>query len=119
MSIDADQILKFIKDKTVQLVFGGITIFIFSFAGGRLTAPKCDKSIVCHDIIADNAQLSSQLEASREECFEKTSGSLETLKLEFEAICAQRVSEALSDCSFSENIHCPICIARGVCFKND
>jgi len=29
--------------------------------------------------------------------------------------CAERVSDALIDCKFDEELHCPICMARGIC----
>ena len=113
------QILSFIKDKTVQTALAAMAIAIFSFMGGRVSAPNCDKSTICKDISRDRDNLSEQLAKSRKKCLKKKEEALTSLRLELNAICAENISEAASGSDFDPNIHCAICIARGECENND
>ncbi len=115
IKIDADSVLKIIKDKTFQKIFAGLILILTSFSVGRLTSPQCNQIEICGDIIRDRDELSGQLKAQYTKCQDEKVKSLEGLKVELDASCADRVDKALGSAEFDEDIHCPICVARGVC----
>ena len=96
-----------------------MAIAIFSFMGGRVTAPNCDKSNICRDISRDRDNLSKQLAEARKKCLKNKEEALTSLRLELNAVCAEKISEAASGSDFDPDIHCAICIARGECETND
>ena len=108
-------LLKTIKDKTFQKVSAVLLIIVTSFGVGRLTAPECNQAEICGDIIKDRDELSSQLKQQYTKCQDEKVTALKELRLKLNASCALRVDEALEGCDFSDEIHCPICVARGVC----
>ena len=109
------ELLNVIKDKTFQKATAAILIIVASFGVGRLTAPECNQAEICGDIIKDRDELSSQLKQQYEKCQDEKVTALKELRLKLNASCALRVDEALAGCDFSDEIHCPICVARGVC----
>ena len=115
VDLNLKDMLKVIKDKTFQKASAALLIIVASFGVGRLTAPGCNQAEICGDIIKDRDELSSQLEQQYLKCQDEKVDSLKDLRVELNASCAIRVDEALAGCDFSEEIHCPICIARGVC----
>lgn len=115
INIDADDFLKIIKDNTFQKIFIGIVLIVCSFFAGRATMPECKQSVICQDIIKDRDLLSAQIIQERSSCQDEKIKSLKDLTDSLNYDCALRVDEAIGHCEFSEDIHCPICIARGVC----
>lgn len=115
INIDADDFLKIIKDNTFQKVIAALVISAVSFFGGRASVPVCDQKIVCADILNDRDKISEQLSTQYKNCQTEKAQELKSIKEDLEVLCADRVDKALSGCEFSEDIHCPICIARGVC----
>jgi hypothetical protein len=115
ININAEDILKVIKDKTFQKIAGGVVVVMCAFGAGKLSAPQCNQTVICGDIIRDRDALSAQLKKQYAECQEEKTEALEGLRLELDADCADRVDKALGSAQFDENIHCPICEARGIC----
>ena len=113
------ELLSLLKDKTIQAALGAIAIAIFSFVGGRVTASGCDKINICKDITRDRDNLSNQLSKARKKCIKNKEEALTSLRLELNALCAEKISEAASGSDFDPNIHCAICVARGECKTND
>lgn len=115
VNLSLKDLLKVIKDKTFQKASAVLLIIAASFGVGRLTAPECNQAEICGDIIKDRDELSSQLKQQYTKCQDEKVTALKDLRVELNASCAIRVDEALAGCDFSEDIHCPICVARGVC----
>lgn len=115
INIDAEDFLKIIKDNTFQKVFVGFVLIVCAFFAGRATMPECKQSVICQDIIKDREILSAQIIQERSTCQEEKITALKDLTDSLNHNCALRVDEAIGHCEFSEDIHCPICIARGVC----
>tara|TARA_B100000927_G_C16458556_1_gene466893 strand:+ start:199 stop:564 length:366 start_codon:yes stop_codon:yes gene_type:complete len=113
------EILSLLKDKTVQTALAALAVAIFSFMGGRVTAPSCEKSVICLDISNDRDELTRQLSKQRQECAEEKTDALKKLRNNLNVECALDVERALEGSSFDPEIHCPICIARGECSQND
>ena len=113
------EFISLLKDKTVQMALAAMAISIFSFMGGRVTAPNCDVDTVCFDVTKDRDSLSDQLSKARKECREKKEKALSNLRLELNAECASKISEASEGSDFDPDVHCAICIARGECETND
>ena len=113
------EFLTLIKDKTVQAALAAIAIAIFSFVGGRISVPNCDKDNICKDIAKDRDSLSAQLVESRKKCLKNKEDALTSLRLELNALCAEKISEAALGSDFDPNVHCAICVARGECESND
>ena len=117
INIDAEDLLKIIKDNTVQKIFFGILIAVCAFFAGRATIQQqdCIFKDVCEDVIDDRDELSIQLSKEREKCQKEKKNALEELAKRLEQDCILRIDEAIDHCEFSEDIHCPICISRGLC----
>lgn len=115
INIDAEDFLKIIKDNTFQKIFVGLVLVVCSFFAGKATAPECKQSIICSDIIRDRDILSAQLTEERSKCQTEKVKSLQALTSDLNKDCALRIDEAIGHCEFSEDLHCPICVARGVC----
>lgn len=115
VNISAEDILKLIKDKTFQKITGGVIVVLCAFGAGKLSAPQCNQASICGDIIRDRDALSIQLKEQYAACQDEKQVSLQDLRAELDHDCAERVDKALGSAEFDENIHCPICIARGVC----
>ena len=115
MSIDIKEVLEFVKDKTVQQIFVYILIGVFGFFAGTNSVEPCVKEVVCEDIQKDNDKLTSQLTKERLRCQEEKLQALQDLRLDLNANCAGRVEKALQDCDFDQELHCGICVARGIC----
>ena len=113
------EFLSFLKDKTVQTALAAMAIAIFSFVGGRVSVPNCDIDGVCEDLSNDKKTLSRQLDRARKECREKKDEALAGLRIELNAECAEKISDASVGSDFDPDIHCAICIARGECKQND
>ena len=113
------EFLSLVKDKTVQTALVAMTIAIFSFVGGRISVPNCDIDGVCQDLTKDKKTLSDQLNKARKECREKKDTALADLRLELNAECAVKISDASVGSDFDPDVHCAICIARGECKEND
>ena len=113
------EILSLLKDKTVQAALAATSIAIFSFMGGRVSVPNCDIAGVCQDVTRDRDSLSLQLTKARKECRENKDKALSDLRLELNADCAHKISEASQGSEFDPDVHCAICIARGECKEND
>lgn len=113
------EFLSLVKDKTVQAALAAMAIAIFSFMGGRVSVPDCDKNTICKDIAKDRDSLSGQLSEARKICRKKKDDALTSLRLELNAICAEKISEAAIGSDFDPNVHCAICTARGECESND
>ena len=109
------EISKLAKNQTFQLIFAGILIAIMSFLGGKFSVDVPVKDVLCKDIIADNKKLSTQVSEERVSCELSKESVFKDMKQDFESLCADRVSTAIDSCDFNEDIHCPICVARGVC----
>ena len=117
INIDAEDLLKIIKDNTVQKIFVGILIGVCAFFAGRATMPKCDQKTICNVIQKDKDELSKQLKKQKKECQKEKREALEDLADRLENDCIIRIDQAIDHCEFSEQIHCPICVSRGVCKK--
>ena len=119
INIEAEDLLKIIKDNTVQKIFFAILIAGCAFFAGRATVSnqECIIDDVCEDIIDDRDELSRQLTEQRAECQKEKKRALEELAERLERECMMRIDEAIDHCEFSEDIHCPICISRGLCVK--
>lgn len=115
INIDAEDFLKIIKDNTFQKALVVLVISLASFFGGRISVPTCDQKTICKDITEDRDKISLQLSQQYTKCQTEKAKELKNFKEDFELLCADRVNKALEGCEFSEDIHCPICIARGVC----
>ena len=113
------EILSFLKDKTVQTALAALAIAIFSFAGGRVSVPNCDKENICKDVSRDRDALSLQLAAARKSCRKKKDEALSNLRIELNADCAAKISDASAGSDFDPDVHCAICVARGECKTND
>ena len=113
------EFLSLIKDKTVQTALVAMAIAIFSFMGGRISVPNCDIDGVCQDLTNDKKTLSAQVSRARKECREKKDEALAGLRVELNAECAAKISDASIGSDFDPDIHCAICIARGECKQND
>ena len=113
------EILSFLKDKTVQTALAALAIAIFSFVGGRVSVPNCDKDNICKDISRDRDSLSEQLAEARKNCRKKKDEALSNLRLELNADCAVKISSASAGSDFDPDVHCAICVARGECKSND
>jgi hypothetical protein len=109
------EVAKYAQNQIVQIVFVGLLISSISFLGGRSSVDILPKAVVCHDIIKDNETLSLQLNEERISCEESKTSALKEFQQVLNIQCAERVEKALEGCEFSEDLHCPICIARGVC----
>ena len=115
MSINIKEVLEFVKDKTIQQVFICILIGVFGFFAGVKSVEPCVKEVVCEDIQNDNDILTKQLSKERLRCQEEKMTALQDLRLDLNANCAGRVEKALQDCDFDQELHCGICVARGIC----
>jgi len=117
INIDAKDLLKIIKDGTVQKIFIGLLIAVCAFFGGRATMidKDCSEKEICKDITRDRDSLSRQIIEERAACQEEKSEALEKLAERLEKECNLRISEAIDHCEFSDEIHCPICISVGAC----
>ena len=117
INIDAEDLLKIIKDSTIQKIFIGILIGVCSFFAGRasMTDKDCSVKTLCKVISDDRDRLSLQLEQQRIKCQEEKDKALSDLAEQLESDCIRRIDEAIDHCEFSERIHCPICISRGLC----
>jgi len=117
INIDAEDLLKIIKDNTVQKIFVGILIAVCAFFAGRATVSNQDCIVkdVCEDIMNDRDQLSFQLSEEKGKCLKEKKKALEELAERLERDCLLRIDESIDHCEFSEDIHCPICISRGLC----
>tara|TARA_Y200000002_G_scaffold250650_1_gene207688 strand:- start:1353 stop:1703 length:351 start_codon:yes stop_codon:yes gene_type:complete len=115
MSINVKEVLEFVKDKTVQQIFVYVLIGIFGFFAGTKSVKPCIKDVVCEDIMKDNGKLTLQLSKERVRCQEEKTKALQDLRLDLNADCAGRVEKALQDCEFDQELHCGICVARGIC----
>lgn len=115
INIDTEDFLKIIKDSTFQKVFVSLTLIICAFFIGKASVPECKQSVVCSDIIKDRDLLSGQLKDERLKCQSEKVDALKSLTSDLNKDCALRVDEAIGHCEFSEDLHCPICVARGVC----
>ena len=115
INVDAEDFLKIIKDNTFQKIFIGFMIAICAFFAGRSTVPECKQDVVSADIIKDRDIISAQLVNEREKCQNEKVKSLKSLTEKLNFDCSTRVDEAIGHCEFSEEIHCPICKARGAC----
>jgi hypothetical protein len=113
------EFLSLLKDKTVQTALVAMAIAIFSFMGGRVSVPNCDIDGVCQDLTKDKKKLSKQLTEARQECRKKKDKALADLRVELNAICAGKISDASEGSEFDPDVHCAICIARGECKEND
>tara|TARA_B100001094_G_C18167778_1_gene793186 strand:+ start:921 stop:1277 length:357 start_codon:yes stop_codon:yes gene_type:complete len=114
-NINPDNILKLIKDKTFQKISIVFVLVLTSFFIGRVTVSECRQDVVCKDIIEDRNIITNQLEQQYVKCQEEKTEELKGLSTELNADCADRVNKALGSAEFDENIHCPICVARGIC----
>lgn len=106
---------KLANNKTVQIVFGVLLFATLIFTAGRATVSVPVKEVMCKDYIDDNKILSEQLTSERISCESSKEVILKDLTQDLNASCADRVSKALESCEFSEDLHCSICVARGVC----
>ena len=110
-----DLIAKQAKNETTQKIFSILLIALCSFFIGRSSVNDCKKDVICKDIIADRDKLSKQLNEDKITCQDEKTEEMKDLALKLERECSYRLDKALDDCEFSEEIHCSICIARGVC----
>ena len=115
IKINSEDLLNIVKNNTYQKVFLLAFIAGLSFFVGRSSAPKCEQSVICADIIRDRDELSSQLSSQYKTCQIEKEKEMKSLTEDLNQLCAERVSDALLDCKFAEDLHCPICIARGIC----
>lgn len=115
LNIKSESVLKLIKDKTFQKASALIVVICCAFFAGRASSPECVQEIICADIIRDKNTISQQLEKQYTQCQEEKVNELKNITHDLNANCAERVDEALGSAEFDENIHCPICVARGVC----
>lgn len=115
IKLSTEDILKIMKDDVFHYFIIAIVIAVASFVTGRVTAPECRQDVICADIIRDRDELSNQLQKQYAQCQHEKINELKSLKEELDIVCADRVDRALEGCEFSEDIHCSICIARGVC----
>lgn len=115
INIDAEDFLKIIKDNTFQKIFIGIVLVLSSFYAGKISNPECKQSVICKDISDDRDRLSAQLKEQYKVCQKEKALEIKEAVENMKILCADRVDKALEGCEFSEDIHCPICIARGVC----
>ena len=115
LNIKTESVLKLIKDKTFQKASALIIVIFCSFFAGRASSPECVQEVVCADIIRDKNTISQQLETQYTQCQEEKVKDLKNITQDLNAECAVRVDNALGSAEFDENIHCPICVARGVC----
>lgn len=115
MSMNVKEVLEFVKDKTIQQVFICILIGVFGFFAGVKSVEPCVKEVVCKDIQKDNNILTEQLSKERIVCQNEKMEALQDLRLTLNANCAGRVEQALQDCEFDPDLHCAICVARGIC----
>ena len=115
MSMNVKEVLEFVKDKTIQQVFICILIGVFGFFAGVKSVEPCVKKVVCEDIQNDNDVLTAQLSKERIVCQNEKMEALQDLRLTLNANCAGRVEQALHDCEFDQDLHCGICVARGIC----
>ena len=117
INLDAEDFLKIIKDNTFQKVFVGLTLIVCAFFAGKASVPEGKQSVICADIIEDRDLLSGQLKDERSKCQSEKIDALKSLTSDLNKECALRVDEAIGHCEFSEDLHCPICVARGVCVQ--
>jgi hypothetical protein len=70
INIDAEDLLKIIKDSTIQKIFVGILIGVCAFFAGRATMVDKDCSVktICKTISDDRDRLSKQLNQQRIKC---------------------------------------------------
>lgn len=115
VNIDAEDFLKIIKDATFQRITTAIILIVCSFYAGRISIGDCTQDNICSDIIEDKKGLVKQISEERISCQDEKMNALEELHFKLNKECALRVEKALESCNFDENIHCPICVARGVC----
>ena len=113
------EILSLLKDKTIQKALAVTVVAAISFVGGRFSVPNCNIEGVCQDISDDRDDLSEQLKKARKKCIESKTEALSSLRVELNADCAEKISEAASGSDFDPNVHCAICVARGECATND
>jgi len=112
------EILSLLKDKTIQKALAVSIVAAISFVGGRYSVPTCDIKGVCQDISDDRDGLSEKLKKARKKCVESKTEALSSLRVELNADCAEKISEAASGSDFDPSVHCAICVARGEC-SND
>ena len=115
IKINPNDLLEIAKDNTFQKVFAISFALALSFFAGRATSPKCEQSIICADIIKDRDEISKQLSEQYKNCQIEKEKEMKLLTEDLNQNCAERVSDALIDCRFDEELHCPICMARGIC----
>lgn len=109
------EVLSLLKDKTVQTALAALAVAVFSFMGGRVTAPNCDKNEICKDISKDRDKLTGQLSKQRQKCSEEKTEALKQLRNDLNVECALDVEKALEGSEFDPEVHCAICVARGEC----
>lgn len=112
-----DLLSSYAKNQTIQIVVGAILLSVFSFVVGRSSVEDCDKAIICKDIKQDRDTLSLQLTNSRTSCLKEKEALSKKLKQDFDIEMARLLKGVVKSCEFSEDVHCPICIARKVCTK--
>lgn len=111
----AEKLKEAALNKVVQIVGGILVSMILGFASGRSSVSVPEKEVMCFDYKEDVRKISGQLNDQRAECISEKRRIANKVKSEMEQICNIRVGEAIDDAEFSEDIHCPICVARGYC----
>ena len=106
---------KYAQMHIVQLGLASLVSLALGFFTFKSCSEPCVREVVCKEIIRDRDKLSDQISGMREECLTEKAQLGKTLKDKFVTDCNDRVKKAIKNCDFSEEHHCPICKARGVC----
>ena len=106
--------IKLLKNRAFQIAVGCLALgFIF----GRVSVDEvvCDEKTICEDHENDKRALKRSLNKKDKQCLDEKAKLTIKLTETFERDCVDQLNNAVKDCKFSERIHCPICVARGVC----
>lgn len=106
--------VKLLKNRAFQVAVGCLAL---GFALGRSSVDEvvCDEKVICEDCENDKRTLQTTLNKKDKQCLDEKAKLTIKLTETFERDCVDQLNSAVKDCKFSEKIHCPICVARGVC----
>ena len=104
-----------VQKKPVQIGFSLFGALLLGVVIGRFSMPECKREVMCKDLIKDNARLSSIIIEKDLRFTQEKSDMATKLRKELNDLCDKKISDSLNECEFSERLHCPICVSRGVC----
>ena len=105
----------FKENESYRLAAASLLFLIIGVFIGRCTTEDCIREVVCKEYIRDRDFLQKSLVEKEKKYVDNQKELAKSISDKLKSECQKDIDKALEDCEFSERIHCPICIARGVC----